>query len=273
MSRLSRNISYITILSYLTIGTFTAYLFFDLSSVFIEQLQSLGLEDRQKVDQILKTPLILIAFVFMLGLFSIILLLFNQNNKNTLVQQVKTVTYNTKKDTKSKIEESESIKNEKTQRKKEFLDKIKGISTNENKKIEDKLSEILSLTCKEISAVQGALYLAKQNENIRYLELAASFAFSIPESQTLTYEFGEGLTGQAAKEGKKFNLKNVPEGYLKVISGLGETTPQNLLIIPLLAENNSTIACLELASFKEISENEESIIKESLPALLKVLNK
>jgi putative methionine-R-sulfoxide reductase with GAF domain len=85
----------------------------------------------------------------------------------------------------------------------------------------------------------------------------------MPESKTIKYEFGEGLAGQVAKEGRKINIDNVPEGYITIISGLGAASPNHLLIYPVM-QDDQVAAVVEKASFKPISEEDERLVAEVL---------
>jgi len=139
---------------------------------------------------------------------------------------------------------------------KEILDSVKGI-----KDQKDRYEKILSKLCMSIEASQGILYKVIKEKNKRYIELLTSFAFTLPESETLKYEFGEGLAGQVAKEGKKINIDNIPEGYINILSGLGAASPNHLLIYP-VKDGEEVVAVAEIASFKEITQSDEKLITE-----------
>jgi hypothetical protein len=135
------------------------------------------------------------------------------------------------------------------------------LSAMELKDDRSKPEKILAKLCMKIEASQGIYYTVKKDKHKRYIEMLTSFAFSLPESEALTYEFGEGLAGQVAKEGKKINISNVPDGYIKIISGLGFASPNHLLIYP-VKDGENVVAVAEIASFKEISDKDEKLIAE-----------
>ena len=62
----------------------------------------------------------------------------------------------------------------------------------------------------------------------------------IKKKKNIPKEFaiGEGLVGQCALEKEKILLTNVPQGYVKISSGLGKAKPANLIILPMVFENN-----------------------------------
>ena len=120
--------------------------------------------------------------------------------------------------------------------------------------------KVLSLACKELEASQAALYAATTHDDKRVIRLVSGYALSLPESQTLVYEFGEGLAGQVAKEGKSINVSNVPQGYITVLSGLGSASPSALAIVPVQLANQ-VVGVLEIASFRPFSRSDENYLQ------------
>jgi len=126
---------------------------------------------------------------------------------------------------------------------------------------------ILKHICNELEAVSGAFYIAHTDTELRRIELVATYAFALPDSKTLFYEFGEGIAGQVAKVGQKTYIKNIPKGYLNVLSGLGESQPSVLLAVPIQQDNtqkevknNRVKGVIEIASFKEFTDSEKEYV-------------
>ncbi|MCC5929503.1 MAG: GAF domain-containing protein [Cyclobacteriaceae bacterium] len=124
--------------------------------------------------------------------------------------------------------------------------------------------QLLGALAKELEICQAAYYLPELHEDKRIVKLVESYAFSIPESKTIQYEFGEGLIGQAAREKKKMIIDDVPQGYLKVISGLGSASPAHLVIMPVCNEENNLVGIAEFASFKKLTSGELELIERAL---------
>src|SRR6187431_2897939 len=80
---------------------------------------------------------------------------------------------------------------------------------------------VLQAVCKQIEAGQGAFYRLVEEGNKRKVELKSGYALSIGESTVIKYEVGEGLIGQSAANGSTLYVDDVPEGYIKIVSGLG----------------------------------------------------
>ena len=148
------------------------------------------------------------------------------------------------------------------------IDLFERISMVENAANENAVSfkvsqeRVLNTVCKDLEASQAALFIAKKYEGRRILELFATYAYHIAESKTFHYEFGEGLAGQVAKEGKLINIRSVPDGYITILSGLGNASPTHLVIAPIL-HDGQVVAVMEVASFREFKHSDEEFIKEA----------
>jgi len=120
----------------------------------------------------------------------------------------------------------------------------------------------LNTICKQLEAGQGAIYTTMEKEGKRRVELQRGYALNIGESTIISYEFGEGLIGQAAAGGRSLYVDDVPEGYIKIVSGLGSASPKYLLIVPVKNEGD-ILGVIEIASFTPISEDQRKFTEES----------
>jgi putative methionine-R-sulfoxide reductase with GAF domain len=140
-------------------------------------------------------------------------------------------------------------------------DQVKAI-TDPKKKAE----KILSLLADKVEASQAAYYTAAKQDGKNMITLFAAYAFVLPESQTVSYEFGEGLAGQVAKEQKLINISDIPEGYITILSGLGESKPAHLIISPVL-QDKQLLGVAEIAFFKKLDKNQVVFIQKVLQLL------
>jgi hypothetical protein len=134
---------------------------------------------------------------------------------------------------------------------------------------------VLSVIANKFEAVQGIMYLKDLSEDTYYY--AACYAY-YSDNSPAAFTLGETLPGQVAKNQGLLNIKNVPEGYMTVLSGLGSSYPRNLLIIPFLY-NEETVAVAELASFKAFTPEVEEFFNrlskslgKDIGSLLKALS-
>ncbi|MDQ3555623.1 MAG: response regulator, partial [Gemmatimonadota bacterium] len=103
-----------------------------------------------------------------------------------------------------------------------------------------------------VSARHGAFFLRDDGEGEPTLRLIASYAYRSRKHVANRFEFGEGLVGQAALEKEPILLTRVPDDYIQINSGLGESAPRNIIVLPVLFEGNVK-AVVELASFGPFS--------------------
>lgn len=133
------------------------------------------------------------------------------------------------------------------------------------------LQSALQAICKPLEAGQGALYLVQEEDNKRFVQLTAGYALSVSESAVIRFEFGEGLVGQCAAVGKALYIDDIPNGYIKILSGLGSASPKFLFIVPMKNQEQVT-GVIELASFTPLSEDQRRFVEESAQLIAQKTN-
>jgi putative methionine-R-sulfoxide reductase with GAF domain len=113
---------------------------------------------------------------------------------------------------------------------------------------------------KVFNASVGGFFILNDDTHPPYLELVSAFAYDRIKSLTKTVFPGDGLIGMCAVEKNTILLDKVPQGYLEIESGLGEASPENLLIIPLKSDEN-LLGIIEIASFNTFSKTEINFIE------------
>ncbi|HTE34444.1 MAG TPA: GAF domain-containing protein [Chryseolinea sp.] len=126
----------------------------------------------------------------------------------------------------------------------------------------DLLLQGLQAIAKELQAGQAAVYKVVEEAGKRKVELDGGYALTIGESTEIKFEFGEGLVGQAAANGNTLYVDDVPEGYIKIVSGLGSAYPKYLLIVP-IKNGDQVKGVLEIASFTKITEDQRRFVEEA----------
>ncbi|HET9122732.1 MAG TPA: response regulator [Acidiferrobacteraceae bacterium] len=122
-----------------------------------------------------------------------------------------------------------------------------------------------------ISAQHGAFFLVEMHNGERTLELIASYAYRKHRSVPSRFRFGEGLVGQCAADKTPILLNKVPGNYIRVSSGLGEGTPLDILVLPVLFEGE-VLAVIELASFQAFSQIHRVFLDQLMVSIGVVLN-
>ena len=122
-----------------------------------------------------------------------------------------------------------------------------------------------------VSANHGVFYIVDQTEEEPALKLLSSYAYVERKNVSNRFKLGEGLVGQCALEKKPIMITKVPEDYVKITSGLGEGTPQNIIVMPVLFEGQP-MAITELASFEDFSSVHLLFLEQLMESLGVVLN-
>ena len=95
----------------------------------------------------------------------------------------------------------------------------------------------------------GVVYLRRSHEGeIDYVKVAG-YAIADEERAAASFRLGEGLIGQAALDKRIFLIDKLPEEHIKVTSGLGASSPRNLLVAPILVEGRA-VAVVEFAALQ-----------------------
>ena len=105
-----------------------------------------------------------------------------------------------------------------------------------------------------VGAQHGTFFLAEpQMRGETRLRLIAGYGLRAEMTAPIQYRIGQSLIGQVARSKRAVVVAGVPEGYIKISSGLGEAAPANLAIVPILFEDQ-VLGVIELASFSAFSQ-------------------
>src|SRR5947207_1270591 len=130
------------------------------------------------------------------------------------------------------------------------------------------LSELAPL----VDAQQGIFYImTEQPDAESKRKLPASYAFKERRHLATEYKLGEGLVGQCAMEQERILLTDVPPDYIKITSGLGESKPLSIVVLPVLFEGQIK-AVVELASFHRFSDIHLAFLDQLTESIGIVLN-
>ncbi|MBF0231626.1 MAG: response regulator [Desulfamplus sp.] len=102
-----------------------------------------------------------------------------------------------------------------------------------------------------INAKVGTFFV--KDEVQKDFRMVSSYAFRTRKSVTSRFSLGEGLTGQAALEKKTLIFTEVPDNYLKIESSLGNVAPRNIIVLPLIYEDDVK-GVIELGSTEIFSD-------------------
>jgi len=144
----------------------------------------------------------------------------------------------------------------------EGLTKFTEIIRQHQDNMEELCNQAVRFIARYMGAQQGGVFLLQEEEDEQYLELVACYAFDKKKYVDKRINIGEGLIGQAFMERETMTLKQVPKGYTHITSGLGEATPNHILIVPMLY-NEAIEGVLELAGFQEWKDHQRGFMDKA----------
>jgi signal transduction histidine kinase/HAMP domain-containing protein len=132
---------------------------------------------------------------------------------------------------------------------------------------------ILSELAPLLSAQHGVFYTVASLDDRGDPVLVYRAGYGYTERKHLANQFrlGEGLIGQCAKEKARILLTDVPGDYVRINSGLGESAPLNIIVLPILFEGEVR-AVVELASFSPFSPTHQAFLDQLTESIGLVLN-
>jgi signal transduction histidine kinase/CheY-like chemotaxis protein/CHASE3 domain sensor protein len=141
--------------------------------------------------------------------------------------------------------------------------RLTGLSQGMNN-LQQLVKMLISEIAKSIEAGHGVCYVKEIDKKSKhYGEYILLGSYAYKERNTLSTHFkpGEGLVGQCALEKKPIRLSNVPSDYVQIQSGLGESRPLTLIVLPILYEDEA-IAVIELASFQVFTQTQLDLLDQ-----------
>ena len=120
---------------------------------------------------------------------------------------------------------------------------------------------VISELVKYIDVNQGGLFIINEDaKKNKYIDLLASYAFDKRKMLVKRIPYGVGLVGRCILEHEAIYMTNIPQEYINITSGLGENSPKQLLIVPLIF-NNQVYGAVELASFTQIEKYQRDFVE------------
>ncbi len=110
--------------------------------------------------------------------------------------------------------------------------------------------QTLNNVIKYTKSSQGLIYhvLKDIKTETQYLNLLACYAYEHQEQLGKNFDIGEDLVGEVVLRKKTIHIKELPENYLSISSGLGGAMPTELVLVPLKVKDE-VIGVLELGTF------------------------
>jgi hypothetical protein len=123
-------------------------------------------------------------------------------------------------------------------------------------------NNIIHLLCHYLAASIGALFMLENDT----LVLAGRYAYPPDSDRPDRFPLGQSLVGQAALEKRPLIFENLPKRYFNIVSGLGETHPRHLAIIPFLYADQ-VIGVIELGTWEPLPSLSIQFLERAMPGV------
>jgi transcriptional regulator with GAF, ATPase, and Fis domain len=161
---------------------------------------------------------------------------------------------------KKNIEHEKELQ-EKRRKEDEIQDKINiglaefgNILRKNNNDIDGLCNETIRNLIRYMDANYGAIYIYVDDETDEpYLEMKATYAADRKKFIQKKVSLYEGMVGICAVEKTMQVIDDIPKDYIKIGSGFGNTTPSNLIVIPLLL-NDEIFGVIELCRTEKFED-------------------
>jgi len=122
--------------------------------------------------------------------------------------------------------------------------------------------EIMHKLVKYLHANQGGLFVFNDDDTENtYFELISAYAYDRKKFFDKHIKLGEGLVGTCAMERETIYLKEIPDDYIEIESGLGDANPNVLILVPMKLDER-IFGVIEIASFREFDEYEIQFVEK-----------
>lgn len=126
----------------------------------------------------------------------------------------------------------------------------------------NKMSQsIISELVQYVGGISGVIYVMNEEENKNALELVGFYAIDEEKLDKTKIEIGEGYIGTCYQRGESIIVDNVPETYSQFSSGLGNSVPKSLCLIPIKQLDNLQ-GVIEITSFIKLDDYKVQFIEK-----------
>lgn len=163
------------------------------------------------------------------------------------------------RDNLSKVAEDDKQRNWAT----EGMAKFGEILRTNNNDLGKLADEIISSLVKYLKANQGSIYIVDDTDPESEPTMSMKACYAWDKKKFLNHQIhrGEGLAGQAWQEGDTVYLTEVPDNYIRIVSGLGDANPTSILIVPLKV-NDNIFGVVEIAGFNIFRDFEVEFVEK-----------
>jgi len=117
-----------------------------------------------------------------------------------------------------------------------------------------------------VGGQQGAFFLTDASEEETRLRLIAGYGLPLGDGVPDQVLIGESLIGQVAKTRRPIVLNDVPAGYARITSAIGDSRPVNVMIVPVVFEDQ-VLGVIEAGSLWPFTQVQRDFLEQLMEAI------
>jgi signal transduction histidine kinase/CheY-like chemotaxis protein/HAMP domain-containing protein len=117
-----------------------------------------------------------------------------------------------------------------------------------------------------VGAQHGTFFIAEDGGGATRLRLIAGYGLRADIEAPSQYRLGQSLIGQVAKTKKPVVVTDAPGDYVKISSGLGEAPPVNLIVLPIVFEDQ-ILGVIEASSFSPFTRLHQDFLEQLMETI------
>ncbi len=122
-----------------------------------------------------------------------------------------------------------------------------------------------------VGAQHGTFFLAETDRGETSLRLMAGYGLRGDPEVPSQFRLGQSLIGQVAKTKRPIVVTDVPAGYVRISSGIGEAPPVNLIVLPIVFEDQ-VLGVIEAGSFSRFTQVHQDFLAQLMETIGVSLN-
>ncbi len=117
-----------------------------------------------------------------------------------------------------------------------------------------------------VGGQHGTFFLAEGDDGDTRLRLIAGYGLRADIEAPSQFRLGQSLIGQVARTRKPIVVTDLPADYVKISSGLGEAAPVNLMILPVVFEDQ-VLGVIEAGSFSRFTQVHQDFMEQLMETI------
>jgi len=141
-----------------------------------------------------------------------------------------------------------------------------------NDNIEELSYNILRYLVNYVKVNQGGVFLINETKTgEKVFDMTSCIAYDRRKYADKTIKWGEGLIGRCALEKETIFITDIPDSYMNITSGLGDSNPGTILLVP-LKTTEKLFGVIELASFQVLQKFEIEFIEKTAESIASTIS-